>query len=986
MLYINEHFNLQEQYVAALEKLVPNFGYNGFGELVYYRSYSRMILDKKGSFLRQENWHDTVLRVINGVMSIRKDWYTRNHIEWNEDKWQKYAFEMSRSMFKMEWLPPGRGLWAMGTNLIRDRGAMALYNCCFTEITNDWIEELSWLMDTLMYGCGVGFKVVRTGLELDTPDRSSDFVIPDSREGWVDAMRHLFLSFVKGGCGVVPVFDYSLIRPEGSLIKSFGGIASGPAPLKAMLDQMEDLLYRYATQSQDYDEVTFKTDMANLIGVCVVTGNVRRSAELALCDINDPVFMGLKDYSSHPERAAWGWMSNNSVILDNDEDFEKLDLIAEANINGYDIGYVNYRTLPQGRIGKDDDVRYDIATGLNPCQPAWAWVLTRNGLRQFKDIQIGDMIWSETGWTKIVNKFSTGVKEVYRYHTTAGTFYGTENHELVSEHFKIQAKDCCEVDILLGTSIEPTLIDHQAVVDGLVIGDGSFVGETRTVLNIGVNDTDYFVKLKDFIGSQYNKDYQYIVKTEITERHLVHPSKRQVPQHYLEGNAIAVCSFLRGLFSANGSIVGKRVTLKTTSLKLVEQVQMMLSSIGIGSYYTTNKPKLIQHRNGWYESLTSYDISIGDVKTFAKLIGFVQEYKTIILNSIEKKEPTNKKTTYEIISVEYVSEEEVFDITVNNSTHTYWTQGLNVSNCGEIPLEKYEVCNVVETLPTRCVDKDRWLEACEYATFYASTVSLLPTHSEKTNRVIARNRRIGVSIIDFTGWTHELGVCGVTAALREGYIKVRETNKRFADEAGVPESIRVTTMKPGGSTPKLAGKTPGASYPTFDYTLRRIRIQAGTTLERLLKDANIPWEPDAYSKNTTVFEYPIYQGPARPATHVTLWEQAMNLVLLQREWADNMVSNTLYFKPKEVNGVFNPHHEENQIEAVLSAIAPLTKSVSLLPHSAQGAFAQMPEQGITKQEYERRLSTIKAIDWSQYKGSDGIDEKYCEGPSCEIKR
>lgn len=719
MLYINERFELSENYVAAIKNLTPNFGYNGFGELVYYRSYSRMVLDDNGSFLKQENWHDTVLRVINGVFSIRKDWYVRNRIEWDENHWQLYAFEMARSMFKMEWLPPGRGLWAMGTNLIRERGAMALYNCCFVEITNDWIEELCWLMDTLMYGCGVGFKVVRTGLELDTPDRSSDFIIPDSREGWVDAMRHLFLAFVKCGSGVVPVFDYSLIRPEGALIKSFGGIASGPAPLKAMLDKMEDLLYRYATQSEDYDEVAFKTDMANLIGVCVVTGNVRRSAELALCDINDPVFMGLKDYSRHPERAAWGWMSNNSVILDQDSDFEKLDLIAEANINGYDIGYVNYRTLPQGRIGKDDEVRYDIATGLNPC--------------------------------------------------------------------------------------------------------------------------------------------------------------------------------------------------------------------------------------------------------------------------------------------------------------------------GEIPLEKFEVCNVVETLPTRCVDKDRWLEACEYATFYASTVSLLPTHSERTNRVIARNRRIGVSIIDFTGWTHELGVCGVTAALREGYIKVRGTNKRLADEAGVPESIRVTTMKPGGSTPKLAGKTPGASYPTFDYTLRRIRIQANTTLERLLKDANIPWEPDQYSKNTTVFEYPIYQGPARPATHVTLWEQAMNLVLLQREWADNMVSNTLYFKPRWIsqgtyvyresrsclglmvyewqdektkfmltisekelsqewrveNGQiykFNPQHEENQIEAVLSAIAPLTKSVSLLPHSAQGAFAQMPEQGITKEEYERRLSSIKAIDWSQYKGSDGIDEKYCEGPSCAIPK
>lgn len=1044
-MFVTERFKLKDSYEAMIRTMKPMFGYGLFGEVTYYRSYSRMVLDSNGKFKKQEHWPDTVLRVINGVMSLRKDWYTKNYVEWKEDYWQGFAFNMAQSLFRMEWLPPGRGLWAMGTDLIYERGSMALYNCCFTKVSENWIIELCWLMDCLMHGCGVGFKPERNDLRLIAPSSEQEYLIPDNREGWVEGLRKLLASFSDGHNEPLPAFNYSLIRPAGALIKTFGGIASGPEPLKAMYEKIKELLYRYLTYQytgHGYDEVQLKVDLANLIGICVVTGNVRRSAEIALCEMDDPTFMDLKNYEKYPERATIGWMSNNSVILSKDEDYENLGDIAAANANGYDVGYLNLRNFPYGRIGKDDGLRYDNAIGCNPCQPCWAWVLTVNGLRQFKDVKVGDRIWSETGWVNIVNKFSTGVKKVYKYHTTAGTFYGTENHELVSEGFKAEARLCTDIDILVGPKNETIGHGLEAVVDGLVLGDGSFVGDTRVVLNIGQDDQDYFTSLKDFIGEEYNKSYQFIVKTTIQPSELCHPSNRFVPENYLTAGGTTVCSFLRGLFSANGSIVANRVTLKTTSIQLVEHVQMMLSSVGLASYYTTNKPTLVKHHNGHYKSLESYDINISDTKNFEKYIGFVQEYKMTILRSLnEKKKEGKKKTTFDIVSIEFVSEEMVYDITVDNSTHTYWTQGLNVSNCGEINLEPFEVCNVVETLPTRCVDVERWIEACGYATFYASTVSLLPTHSHLTNRIVSRNRRIGVSIIDFTGWKEQIGVSGVTSALRMGYDAVRETNKRLADEAGVPASIRCTTVKPGGTVPKIAGRTAGAGHPTFKYTLRRIRIQQNTELERILVQAGVPREDDVASKMTSVFEFPIIQGPACPATEVSIWEQAMNLVLLQREWADNMVSNTLYFKPKWskyaiVDGynvenqlhhsqrkdsnspdvyildsellksnivvrdgqtfkmekdrygqlwffVFNPNHEEDDLEAVLSAICPLTKSVSLLPHSDIGIFKQMPEEGITVEEYDRRVAALKNINWSTYRG-DGEDEKYCSGASCEV--
>lgn len=347
---------------------------------------------------------------------------------------------------------------------------------------------------------------------------------------------------------------------------------------------------------------------------------------------------------------------------------------------------------------------------------------------------------------------------------------------------------------------------------------------------------------------------------------------------------------------------------------------------------------------------------------------------------------------------------------------------------------------MAETLPTMCPDHATWLQACEYATVYMSTVSLLPTHQPSTNRVVARNRRIGLSIIDYTGWKLSEGVHRITKYMREGYKRVRKVNKWANEEAGIPLAIRHTTIKPGGTGPKLPGKTPGIGHPNFGYTLRRVRVAKNSPVHSLLAAANVPYEEDYFDKYTDVFEWPIIQGPAKPAEEVTLWEQAMNLILVQREWADNAVSNTLNFRPmwplveaidtdfynrtvhyigevawyqiqyenleeylvperwklriKRHGGMiseiqvheYDPKHEEGDIEPVLSALAPVTKSVSLLPHSAKGAYRQMPEEGISKLEYERRLAAIAPIDWSLLSGSDGIDERYCSGQSCEVIR
>jgi hypothetical protein len=67
-------------------------------------------------------------------------------------------------------------------------------------------------------------------------------------------------------------------------------------------------------------------------------------------------------------------------------------------------------------------------------------VLTKNGISKLGDINIGEYIWSETGWVKVINKVCNGIKDVYKYHTNAGDFYSTDTHRILQNGEKIEVK------------------------------------------------------------------------------------------------------------------------------------------------------------------------------------------------------------------------------------------------------------------------------------------------------------------------------------------------------------------------------------------------------------------------------------------------------------------------------------------------------------------------------------------------------------------
>ena len=370
-----------------------------------------------------------------------------------------------------------------------------------------------------------------------------------------------------------------------------------------------------------------------------------------------------------------------------------LKLLAKRNWEWAEPGLLYWdRITGYNMLNNDGNFVY---AGVNPCQPASATLLTPNGVTTMGDVKEGDIIWSSEGWTKVIRKWSTGIKDVYKYRTTRGVFVGTENHRLVSEGRKIEAKDCEYIDTLIGKYEERNFAFlPNVVMDGLVLGDGYVhkASNNLVLLCIGEKDTDYFnsevrnliIKRREGIDK-----YAFEVTTSIQHYELPRKWDIEIPKRFMTADRQTVCSLLRGLYSANGSVVNpikglSRITYKTSSATLRDQIQILLSSLGINSYYTTNKPSTVEFTNGIYTCKESYDINITfDRNKFMNLIGFIQEYK---VRKVNYGESCGMKGLGLIIDRTYLGKEEVFDITVDNETHTYWTGGLNVSNCAEEPL------------------------------------------------------------------------------------------------------------------------------------------------------------------------------------------------------------------------------------------------------------------------------------------------------------
>lgn len=255
---------LPVEFLQQYQSRQPQWGFHGLGYIVYKRTYARQLPGTN----QTEEWWQTVARCINGAQKIGAN-YTAAE-----------AQRLYDLVFHLKCNFAGRMLWQLGTSTVDRFGANSLLNCWFTAMRLP--EDFCFLFENLMLGGGVGFSVKREDVHelpkvrkhvkiTHESTRDADFIVPDSREGWVQLLRNTLEAFFVTGRS----FSYStiLVRGAGEPIQGFGGSASGPRILIEGIDKISNILSSRAGKKLRSLDVL---DIANIIGSIVVAGNVRR--------------------------------------------------------------------------------------------------------------------------------------------------------------------------------------------------------------------------------------------------------------------------------------------------------------------------------------------------------------------------------------------------------------------------------------------------------------------------------------------------------------------------------------------------------------------------------------------------------------------------------------------------------------------------------------------------------------------------------------
>ncbi len=329
------------------------------GLITYLRTYARRHDDDDPNST-VENWDECLRRVVLACNSQLGVGFTKDE----ED-------EIFHLMYSLKCSVAGRFLWQLGTRTVERTGLMSLQNCCFERV-NSPVDPFVWGMNFLMLGSGLGYSIMPEDIDQFPPVKhavivrndvkDADFIVPDSREGWIKLLGKVLKAHFYSGKG----FSYScmLLRSKGAPIKSFGGVASGPDVLCVGMERISEVLNkRVGEKLRPIDAL----DVMNLIGQVVVSGNVRRSAQIALGDINDEEYMRAKrwDLGNVPNHRAY---SNNSVICNDIEDALGSEEFWQGyNGNGEPYGLINLDLSRScGRLGETEFPDPDVE-GFNPC-------------------------------------------------------------------------------------------------------------------------------------------------------------------------------------------------------------------------------------------------------------------------------------------------------------------------------------------------------------------------------------------------------------------------------------------------------------------------------------------------------------------------------------------------------------------------------------------------------------------------------------------
>jgi len=331
------------------------------GYLVAKRTYARR-LNENDPNSPTEEWEDVIDRVVRGA----REQLNCGFSDVEEARLAGYLLSLKGSV-------AGRFLWQLGTSTVGRLGLASLQNCACVCV-DEPIRPFTWAMDMLMLGCGVGFNIQREYVyklpkvreefvgAIRQDSASADFIVPDTREGWIKLLEYTLRAAFDRGAKAKFTYSTQLVRGAGAPIRGFGGTSSGPEILCEGIGNINKVIaQRVGKQLRPIDCL----DIMNIIGSIVVAGNVRRSAQIAIGDMDDFQYIRSKrwDLGNIPN---WRSNSNNSVVC-NDFSLLPEEIWKGYMGNGEPFGLINLRLArKEGRTG-DRNYPDKEVIGFNPC-------------------------------------------------------------------------------------------------------------------------------------------------------------------------------------------------------------------------------------------------------------------------------------------------------------------------------------------------------------------------------------------------------------------------------------------------------------------------------------------------------------------------------------------------------------------------------------------------------------------------------------------
>jgi ribonucleotide reductase alpha subunit len=352
---------MKEQMIETKDIVTP---WSSVGYLTYKRTYSRKLNGRTEDTAPTEEFTDTVERILGACNTQLGVGFT----DGEEERLRRYFLQLKGSV-------AGRFWWQLGTDTVGRLGLASLQNCAFCVVDHP-IVPFVWAMDFLALGSGVGYNIQRKHVDklptvrewFRAPTRvnegGADFIIPDSREGWVRFLAKTLKAAFLSERPEKGTFTYStqVVRGKGTPIKGFGGVASGPEDLVWGVGKISEILIKRAGRKiRPIDAL----DIMNIIGHIIVAGNVRRSAQIAIGDCDDIEFLLAKrwDIGKIP---SWRAMSNNTVACDDIKDLHEY-FWDSYEVGGEPIGLLNLKLAREvGRLGETEYPDPDVE-GVNPC-------------------------------------------------------------------------------------------------------------------------------------------------------------------------------------------------------------------------------------------------------------------------------------------------------------------------------------------------------------------------------------------------------------------------------------------------------------------------------------------------------------------------------------------------------------------------------------------------------------------------------------------